>query len=802
MIKQSINFVLLVLVFLFLFTPLITVQAEYFTGYLDFTIPNIGRNFKSKIATDLSLFLKNNIKNEIFFTIKYDKNHPSNKNHKRDSFLDRSILLKDFSHQKEYMRVNYKKYEMSYGDFNYKLKTPLFFNYNHNFKGVKLKRKGEKLNVKYFLNKSNQVKISDYIINPSTSHLYLSNRDIVRNSESIYINILNKKNELIKITSLNGNQYEINYLEGMIIFSPVIFFLNNPDFNYELIINYKIRDSGYKYLDKGYQVSSQLFKKCKLKLYDLSEKEVKTIRGASIKYSPDKKQNYILEYQQIKDKKSNINISSNNGDNYFNEISEDKTEEKVGFKYYKKFTPAILLKGHNYQTKIIDKQNKYKEVEHFIEWKGKVNEKQKATLSYLQVDNNLNTGYYQYRADLISQIKPRIKLNTKANYKINSLDEKPIKSLDNFFEVKFSENSYTYWGYLQNLTTGQYYPQYGIDYFTKTGNIFSYKNKVKDTEYRIEKINYKNKNGFELFKHDKSYLTNYKPVKKSRGIRYKVNKTDHIVLTHNRYSRAITNIENIIKYQMNLKSKFKVALNYLEHYKKSEDKNKGIRGSINYNNGDNLFIGSYETMYNKSDINILKRVNISYKSNILPNILFMTHLIDNKEIDAASNLYREQKSIEARFKYKFPDKKHLLICQYEKELTANKEKNIKEKNISQEYLFKFLYNINQNLAIKHLSNYYSNKQYLNGSQVIKVINLNRLGIVYNLNKNWLMNLEYRTLQQNSKDRIDDGFLISARKKINENYSISLLYNFTDFNNDISQLNYTNKGLSLNLNYKW
>jgi len=111
--KHSINLVLLVLVFSLLFTPLIEVQASYFTGYLDLDI-------SKKIEPDLSFFIKDNLKEKIFYTVKYDS-EPINTytKIKQGNYLDDSYLVQDLSNQKEYFKVDYKKYNLLYGRYNY-----------------------------------------------------------------------------------------------------------------------------------------------------------------------------------------------------------------------------------------------------------------------------------------------------------------------------------------------------------------------------------------------------------------------------------------------------------------------------------------------------------------------------------------------------------------------------------------------------------------------------------------------------------------------------------------------------------
>ncbi|HMA59366.1 MAG TPA: hypothetical protein VKN64_03655, partial [Halanaerobiales bacterium] len=309
--KHSINLVLLVLVFSLLFTPLIEVQASYFTGYLDLDI-------SKKIEPDLSFFIKDNLKEKIFYTVKYDS-EPINTytKIKQGNYLDDSYLVQDLSNQKEYFKVDYKKYNLLYGRYNYQVRTPLFTDYYNHYKGVKFSHQGKVNKLDTFISKTDEISKTDKVLNPNYSVIFLSSRNLKNDSESLYVNILDKDNQLLEIAVLRkGKDYTIDYLNGRISFNPTIFFLNNPEYSYQLIINYKIKGNRREYLKKGYQYSTKIFKKLKLKLYEVSEEEKRNTKGAVIKLIPDSRQRYTLEYQKLKERENNTALSFNNGENY------------------------------------------------------------------------------------------------------------------------------------------------------------------------------------------------------------------------------------------------------------------------------------------------------------------------------------------------------------------------------------------------------------------------------------------------------------------------------------------------------
>ena len=69
--------------------------------------------------------------------------------------------------------------------------------------------------------------------------------------------------------------------------------------------------------------------------------------------------------------------------------------------------------------------------------------------------------------------------------------------------------------------------------------------------------------------------------------------------------------------------------------------------------------------------------------------------------------------------------------------------------------------------------------------------VNRLN--YNINKNWQAGGEYRILaQQQAKDKMQ-GVLVEVMRNIGEFIQVGAGYNFTDFNDDLTGLNYTSQG---------
>ena len=71
------------------------------------------------------------------------------------------------------------------------------------------------------------------------------------------------------------------------------------------------------------------------------------------------------------------------------------------------------------------------------------------------------------------------------------------------------------------------------------------------------------------------------------------------------------------------------------------------------------------------------------------------------------------------------------------------------------------------------------------------LNVNRLN--YNLNEDWQIAGEYRFLRQQEADDYKQGALVEVARNIGDFIQIGVGYNFTDFNDDLTHLDYTSYG---------
>ncbi|MBU0534376.1 MAG: DUF11 domain-containing protein, partial [Candidatus Omnitrophica bacterium] len=71
------------------------------------------------------------------------------------------------------------------------------------------------------------------------------------------------------------------------------------------------------------------------------------------------------------------------------------------------------------------------------------------------------------------------------------------------------------------------------------------------------------------------------------------------------------------------------------------------------------------------------------------------------------------------------------------------------------------------------------------------LNIHRLN--YNINNNWQFGAEYRFLTQKEAEDSKQGALVEVNRKIGEFVQIGAGYNFTEFNDDLTYLDYTSQG---------
>ena len=795
--KHSINFVLLVLVFSLLFTPLIPAKANYSTGYLDL-------NLKKKLTTDLAFFLQDNIQKDIVFKAKYDsKTLKNSKANYKEDYLDDSTLITDLSEQKEYFKLHNRKYSLMYGKYNFEVKNPLFSDYYNQYSGLKFKKKGKKNSFNAFLSKSKQISKTDKVINPNYSVIFLSSRNIVKDSERLYLNVVNEDNEIIQIVALmKSKDYNINYLQGRIEFNPLIFFLNNHEHDYELIINYKIKGDSLDYYDKGFNLSTNFFKNTKLKLYEVNEKDKRTFKGSSLKYSPTQDQEYILSYQRYKNNDRNAKISIDNGQKFYEDPAAVNIEEKKGVRFSKKFNNS-LLKGHSYQQILARKNKRYRENEYQLKLNSALSKKIKSNLSYKKQSNSINQSGYDYKAALTTQLSPKLKLDTIYRHELKYLDQTNIKSLDNFFELKYSENLDIYWGCLHNLTNESCYHQYGFDYLTNSQNKITYRIKAEHAGYRIKNYKYIHQNRLELFKRLKEKLKNEKVIKRSQGLKYRFKNKNILSIIKNEYSQSEKSIENIVKYQFQMSSNLTTGLNLLEYYTQPLlTKRDGIRGYLNYKTGKHKLNVQYEKTTGNLNLYQKKRTNLSYEKHFDFGLKVSTSLKINTELDKSKNIKEMNEEMFFKIIYRPLNKDYRFRYQYDKQEQFNQNNKMREKNKSTKHSLNLIYKLNKKLSFNTNLAQYKTEQKIKQNNLKNKIGLYRLGIDYKLNKKYLLNLEYRKLMERLSYKKDSGFLVGLRRNINDNLSLGLEYNFTDFGNDIKQIDDEAKGLSFNLNYRW
>ncbi len=68
--------------------------------------------------------------------------------------------------------------------------------------------------------------------------------------------------------------------------------------------------------------------------------------------------------------------------------------------------------------------------------------------------------------------------------------------------------------------------------------------------------------------------------------------------------------------------------------------------------------------------------------------------------------------------------------------------------------------------------------------------------------NWDALLEYRSLIEQEFNSKQGGFLIGVSRHITDNTKFGIGYNFTDFNDDLTSLNFKSSGWFFNVQADW
>jgi len=808
LIKQHSKFILFLLVLILLFIPVITVEAQYSTGYLDFDFYNLNSK-KFRINTDYSFFLKNETKNNLSYTLKYDKNQNIDYKFKKEHFwLDRSILLKDFSGQSKYLKLKYDNSNLIYGRYQFQIDSTMFSNYYYNnLDGVKFTHENDKRSANVFISRMGQVSITDRIFNPSYSVIFLNNDKIIRESEMVYVNTLNKDNEVLRTNYLRKKlHYKIDYLKGKVTFKPLIYFLNQPEYNYELIINYKIKESGFKYLNRGYNLKTKLTSNTSLKIYEVNEQSQKNIKGMVLSFKPKRRDYYELEYQQEQENNKKVNISNDNGGHYLQNIIKNSKTDKMGIRYFNEINSNNKIQGHSYKFIINSPYfGKLDEFEHFIKYNSNLNENIRTEIIYRSLDNDQKHSYDHYQTNLINQINEKLILKTSFKYINGTSGITKEKSLSNFFEYKYSENLDISWGYLHNMPRELYYGQYVIRYKPKNNSHIIFSNQVKDTDYRVKRFEYKMDNDFKIFKTIQETLSDKSIVNKNNGLKYRINNENTISFINSTHQEEVNGKENIVKYKFDFNKTISAGLNQRTYYTNLngalQKKKRGTKIYLNLKKKGNTFEGSFDKERNITNTFKKERLKVSYHNRNISKFYFFTGIEKEFKKEKAQNIIVKYSNLRFKIKYRPFNNKNNLSYSYLKQNSYTKNLNISNEENTVNQTLDFSYFFNTKLSLNTSYSKWERTLKKNQQNISNVFSLKRLGLKYRYKKRWTFKGEYRILDK-TREKSDSGYLISIQKHINKKLSLGIEYNFTDFNNNLNNLSYDNNGLSFNINYKW
>jgi hypothetical protein len=113
-----------------------------------------------------------------------------------------------------------------------------------------------------------------------------------------------------------------------------------------------------------------------------------------------------------------------------------------------------------------------------------------------------------------------------------------------------------------------------------------------------------------------------------------------------------------------------------------------------------------------------------------------------------------------------------------------------------------VYDINDHWQLSEKYAYRINEEKVAGFDFAKThtwLMIHRLN--YKIDKDWSVGSEFRTLTQQEAEDVKRGFLIEASRRVGEYAQLGVGYNFTDFNDDLTALNYTAQGPFIRLTGK-
>lgn len=269
---------------------------------------------------------------------------------------------------------------------------------------------------------------------------------------------------------------------------------------------------------------------------------------------------------------------------------------------------------------------------------------------------------------------------------------------------------------------------------------------------------------------------------------------------------------NVLGVTHNINDKWALALDYSRSNVIKEDKTDLSRDiitpSVVYRDDDLNYRAKMEYRQDQGDQKLTQYVltsglDMTYNEELsaLFNLDYSLTRRDN-DIDEQDSFIEAQMGMAYRPVHN--DRLNLLaMYTYQEEFKPEEQENVSEYNEkSNIFSIEGIYDLNASWQLSEKLAWKNSQVMVNGVTNVSdtYLWINRLA--YQLQDDWELYGEYRMLKNIQAKDQKSGFLVGVNKGLRNNLKLVVGYNFTDFNDDLTDLDYNYRGLFVNLVKKW
>lgn len=672
---------------------------------------------------------------------------------------------------------------------------------------------------------------------------YLRQDDLIAGSENIQVELRDSKTgRVLEDRELvAGDDYDINYLQGRIILKTNI---NNFGSNslitdedgenkYYLIVDYQYDynssesdDNNYG-LQTGYNFSDNLYLGANYLKEESEDNDEYVLKGLNLSYQNINNSSFRIDYAESENMSSEKYFSTDGGINYEKvKLNDPDTAQAWNIEYTKlmtadkdtelKFFSSKKDEGFNSGNEYLEEDEENYGLSLVKENKEKKN---KFTYEkYIEGDAEKDIYNLSLRRQLNNKNSYQLALENRIEEDENSKKEKILDGAVGF-EHLFSANSRVYGS--QQLTLSKNSEAERNDITTLGGELrkgrwrYSAEGTAGDKEEILFGTGYRINENSEIYtKLERDYSDDYS-TERTVGASSKLNGNTLLSAEHrNINSKDEKERSNVLGLDYLVSQNLVLAFDYSKsdvENNNSENFNRDIYGAaINYNKNNfrtkNRFEYRIDDKSEKFKQLVLKS-DSKWKYN--NKFSYISEIEYSREKETGEDRYFEgtigmayrpikHNRFNYLFKYTYLDKKDELNQDSVLELGDYPAEK------SQTLALDLIFNLNhewqliEKLAYKNgeikptkTSPWARSETYLWANR-----------INYDLRQDINIFAEYRILENKLAADRRDGFLIGAYKRFDNNTKIGIGYNFTDFSDDLTNLDYEAKGWFVNLIKAW